>query len=121
MKKILFVDDMEERHIKARESFQKAVGGVDVVSSYSASDAVTKLALDTFDVVSLDHDLASEHYSRECSADSGCGCDVVDYVCCNADKFTGTLFVVHSWNPDAAKRMFMALVEYKLRAIQRRF
>lgn len=116
--KMLFVDDMAERfdHLVTRWK-----GPIQWV--VSASEAIDVLGQDTFDadIVSLDHDLASEHYIRACSANSGCGCDIVDWICENADKFREVMFVIHSWNSEAAQRMYRALINNNLQAKIRAF
>ncbi len=56
--KILFVDDMQERHTKA---IQQNIGRI-VTSAYTAKEAIRLMREQCFDVVCLDHDLADEHY-----------------------------------------------------------
>lgn len=105
--KLLFVDDMEERHTHIINTWKGEIQNL-----YTAQEAIEVLSQNQdFDIVSLDHDLQSEHYTRACSANSGCGCDIVDWICENKELFQSTRFVIHSWNPDATKRMQRALYD----------
>lgn len=119
MMKLLFMDDMEERHVHLASKLDQC--GMEITHSYTAQDAIAKLNTTVFDAVSLDHDMASEHYIRACSADSGCGCDVVDWICLNANRFTDTKFIIHSWNTDGVKRMHDALRKFNLDCLVKQF
>lgn len=112
MTSILFLDDMQERHDKLARGFIIYGLGVDLYSVYTAQTAIDKLIRDglSFDIVSLDHDLAAEHYNRACTdTTADCGCVVVDAVCLAKERFKNTKFFIHSWNEAAAVRMAKAL------------
>lgn len=63
--KLLFVDDMEERHRWIRRIVleQELNSKVDLYHAYSATAANKWLEREQFDIVSLDHDMLDEHYA----------------------------------------------------------
>lgn len=56
-----------------------------------------------WDDVFLDHDLGGEVYVDSSRSDTGA--EVVRWLVANPGGFTGTIFVVHSYNDDAAEAM----------------
>lgn len=56
--KILFLDDMPERHVKAKS----VLIGHELMHAMNCDEAKEMMLKHKFDVVSLDHDLAEEHY-----------------------------------------------------------
>lgn len=98
--KILFLDDMEERHKHAREWFG---AGDEIISVRSAPECVglyllAQSSLHPFDLVSLDRDLGG----------MWTGEDVVDQILRLhrwAPETVCPRFAIHSWNIPAAERM----------------
>ena len=116
--RIFVLDDMEERLM----NFRKWYGHHDYVEAKKAREAINVLANSSpFDLYFLDHDLNDDHYndgsggmySGYCSGSSwGTGYDVCRYIVSElpVDKRPKRI-VVHSWNPDGAKRMAQLLAE----------
>jgi hypothetical protein len=100
--RILFLDDLEERHKHAQEWFGPAAT---VVPAHTAPEALGLYLLaqssrQPFALVSLDRDLG-EQWTGE---------DVVDQILRLHEAFPGPEFVrppfaIHSWNIPAAERM----------------
>jgi CheY-like chemotaxis protein len=114
--RILFLDDMEERH----ELFQKLVKDTShfVVMRRNVEEAV-KAVEETdppFDMMFLDHDLADEHYpgyTGPVSDKAANGTDFVKWLVRDVEKEKWpSHVVVHSWNPDGKKRMAFLLADF---------
>ena len=100
--KILFLDDMAERHAHSREWFGS---GCEIVPAYTAPEALGLYLLaqssrQPFALVSLDRDLGAQWTGE----------DVVDQILRLHEAFPGSDFVrppfaIHSWNIPAAERM----------------
>lgn len=96
MKKVLFLDDDNQRH----REFKKNIGSHgDFV--YTAEECIEKLKTNTYDVVSLDHDLGGEIYVS--SGGKNTGMEVVRFL--EKNKLPQKLIVCHSYNTGAAPEM----------------
>lgn len=103
--RILFLDDMEVRHTTARAAAE--AHGHEMISAYTAEDAIGWLEREAFDVAFLDHDLADEHYSAPYASPSTGGTAhsgraVARWI---AEHGTPPIVVIHSFNPDGARAM----------------
>lgn len=105
---ILFVDDMEIRHVKARSRF---IGEV-FTSAYTAKEAISKMSKQLYDVVCLDHDLSEAHYLEAFEGNIpsliGSGTEIAEWMA-GAEFPVGNkpgLVVLHSLNPAGRKRMY---------------
>src|SRR5689334_19670090 len=74
--KILFLDDMEERH----RLFKIRNIGRDVTHVYNAKEAIEALNSTKFDVVSLDHDLSIDTIMLMPGEGEGSGYDVALHI-----------------------------------------
>jgi hypothetical protein len=103
VKKWLFLDDTEERHIAFRSMVSPYGKGVTVIYTYTAADAITLLNSEQFDCVFLDHDL--EDTDPDCT-----GQTVAEFIALHMDRNSLPRHsVIHSWNPEGAARMVAAL------------
>jgi len=94
--KILFLDDMKERH----DYFQESCIDQDITHVWTSKEAIDKLKTDKFDAIFLDHDLGGEVYQKSIR---GTGCEVAEFIARN-DVGTPDI-VLHSWNPEGVKNM----------------
>ncbi len=106
--KILFLDDDPVRHAR----FQKAHVGADVTYVWNSDDAIKELkenTKETFDFVSLDHDLAAQKNMELPPAGEGSGYDVALFIASMPMDKQPKLAVIHSFNPEGARRMRIVL------------
>jgi hypothetical protein len=102
--RILFLDDAAERWRK----FRMANIGRVIDWAESAEAAITLLGTNSYDLISLDHDLKIEHYNRtkECPHTDGfCGMTVVDHMCSRRRLFGGSNIHVHTLSESAGRDM----------------
>lgn len=97
--RILFLDDMEQRHEHAREWFGS---GHEIVSARSAPECLglyllAQSSFRPFDIVSLDRDLGGQWTGE----------DVVEQILLlhALNGLARPRFAIHSWNIPAAERM----------------
>jgi CheY-like chemotaxis protein len=103
--RILFLDDMEQRHRDAPERF--GFDGADVVSVWSHNEAVAALgANEPFDVAYLDHDLPSLTGAVEKT-----GYHVALHIAQMAPDRRPRRIVVHSSNPLGRRLMAELLAD----------
>lgn len=108
--KILFLDDMSSRHdvAKARKR-----AGSEITHVYTAEEAIEALKGTTFDIVSLDHDLAPEHYKHlrgELPPGSAAtGMVVAEFIAKLPREQRPGFAVVHSWNEWKGPKMVEVL------------
>jgi len=110
MGRILFLDDMEQRHT---EFIKATLGrGHVVVQVWTASDAIRQLNTGKFDQVFLDHDLSEDDIMIKVGAKSKVrtGMDVVDHIL-EMDPPPPEV-IVHSCNGPAALQMAYRLAEH---------
>jgi CheY-like chemotaxis protein len=88
---ILVVDDSIERHLIFKNKFPDD----SIVSATYYRQAIAYLIADNFDVVCLDHDLGDEFD----------GMDIIDHIVLNKGLYRSVLFVVHTFNAPAGKKM----------------
>lgn len=108
-KKILFLDDMEERH-KAFKRVLQWRQGLDFTYVYTAADAIAALNANHFDQAFLDHDLSLEDIMAEPgdpNAKVPTGMTVVDHILTMARP--PGMVCVHSCNGPAATEMVARL------------
>jgi hypothetical protein len=105
VKKILFLDDMQERH----DVFKDRALGCEIIPVYNYDEAVRAFEANTFDEVSLDHDLSTLS-SLGIPDSEKTGLDVVLYMVekIPVDKRPKKVYV-HSWNPGGASLMVREL------------
>lgn len=115
--RILILDDDEKR----QEAFEKRFRGNDLVHAFTSAQAIVALANGVkFDLVFLDHDLGEkvcEPYPHEITGD-----DVAHWMVASLtlDQVPDQI-VIHSWNPDGAKRMFERLHDAGFNAVINKF
>lgn len=96
MKRVLFLDDDPQRH----REFKRDIGtNGDFV--YTAEECIEKLKSNTYDVVSLDHDLGGETFVDPNGKNTGM--EVVRFL--EANALPQKLIVCHSYNTGAAPEM----------------
>jgi DNA-binding NarL/FixJ family response regulator len=96
---IFFLDDDHNR----RNKFKQNSIGHQVMFATSADEAFKILADNTFDIIYLDHDLATEHYSGEYGIEKT-GLDVAIELK-NHRHLHQALVFVHSLNPDGRQNI----------------
>lgn len=111
--KILIVDDDVVRHEHFARSF--ANKGFEVHHAYRHADAISLLDSIHFDVLFLDHDLQDFIYG-ESGRKELTGLDVVHHVVLLPKKPKRA--IVHSWNPEGARRMASCLHENGIRVFK---
>lgn len=94
--RILFLDDDPLR----TQNFKRAMIGHEVVAVETADDAIACLRSESFDAVSLDHDLGGEVFVA--SEEHNTGYSVAKEM---ATIETRPPTIIHSYNPVGAKRM----------------
>lgn len=110
MGRILFLDDMEQRH---KEFAKYVMGrGHSLVQVWTAAQAIKELNTSTFDQVFLDHDLSLDdimvvvgEHSKEPT-----GMDVVDHIMTMPTPPPD--IIIHSCNGPAAMQMLLKLEEH---------
>lgn len=102
--RVLFLDD----DLRRWAAFQPSALTFEVVHAKTATEALSKLEDDDFDVVCLDHDLVEDYYQGppHNEHDHRCGCVVAEQLA--EDAYYG-LVIVHSYNGDAAAKMVRVL------------
>jgi|SRR5580692_7551499 hypothetical protein len=108
--RILFLDDMEERY---RAWWDTNHLGNDIVWAKTAEEAIAALAPDDhhrFDLVTLDHDLADEHYQKQ-HAGEDTGQEVAKFIVAMPLERRPKRVKIHSWNRDGALAMKAILHE----------
>ena len=109
--RILFLDDMEERH----HAFRKHVDstGVECTYVFNAEDAIKALDGERFDVAFLDHDLGERDYQLFIHGIDhsfvGSGMDVVDHIILMSVENRPRQVVVHTWNSRRGHEMMLRL------------
>lgn len=118
MGKILFLDDMEERH----KEFQRVCRGAgrDIVPVWTASAAIDQLCTEKFDQVFLDHDLSHDDIMVKVGEKSvvPTGMTVVDYILTMEDPPPDV--IIHSCNGPAATEMEARLNQHPAKIRVRR-
>jgi len=117
--RILFLDDMEERWRRFR---QANIGQV-IDWAESAEAAIKFLHENSYDVISLDHDLEFEHYcSPVCDHKDGlCGMTVAQFIAEHPAPFEKSTINVHTYNESAGQEMIGTLRAAGLKADYRPF
>ncbi len=101
-KKLLFLDDDEYRIKIFRE---KMVGsGYEIYITKTVSETLAQLTHQSFDLVSLDHDLGGE---QMVASHSNTGHEVAKFIATMTDP--PKLIIVHSFNPVGAANMKKAM------------
>ncbi len=100
--KVLFLDDSEWRHNLFREwCSQKNIVAQHVRTADNAAAAMEE---EKWDICFLDHDLSDEHYGKGVGELPGDGTGLAKWMSQNPSHIPPKV-IVHSWNPDGAKRM----------------
>lgn len=108
--KLLFLDDDKNRH----EMTKKMFIGVDIRHVWTAEEAIKALNEEHFDEVSLDHDLGgSLTHGTLPGVGEGSGYDVACHLAALPMEKLPKTIIIHSWNPEGARRMGVALWELK--------
>lgn len=105
MTKILFLDDMKERH----ETFKRNNIGRDITHVWDYDEAVKALSETKFDIASLDHDLSLLTIMTLPDKGEKSGYDVACYIANMPEDKRPDTVVIHSLNPAGAQRMEAAL------------
>jgi hypothetical protein len=114
IKKVLFLDDMEERHL----AFLRMIRDIPDIESYqawNAKQAINWLEKEKFYLACLDHDLSDEHYvafqnnnllpGKAVYAEDT-GLTVAQFIALHQDpSLHPDNIITHSWNTDRAKEM----------------
>ena len=116
--RVMFLDDMEERHKAFLQTARRTPGLTRVEAVWSAKQAIEMLSTQPqFDAAFLDHDLHPEHYAGEFVAEEAratSGMAVAEYIAKMEYKRPGYV-IVHSWNGPASTRMCNVLREAGIR------
>jgi CheY-like chemotaxis protein len=116
MKRILILDDDENRHAVFRERLSPCFR----VHVFTAQEAIRQLETSPiFDIVSLDHDLGIQQRD---GVDPGTGMDVAEFINLHLprDKHPKLVFI-HSWNKPAANEMANLIREVGITVIVKEF
>jgi hypothetical protein len=100
--KILFLDDMESRHIFFLRSFANKKDKFDWAKN--AKEAYELLDKNVYDIVFLDHDLAEDHYYGK-SGDEDTGEDVAKYISTLPTADMPKYIIIHTLNPHGGNNM----------------
>jgi coenzyme F420-reducing hydrogenase alpha subunit len=116
--KVLFLDDMQERHDLVDQSIP---ANAEVTHVYTAQQAIDSIKFNNsrWDVVCLDHDLGQGHGLSDNEAPTGM--EVVDYLLDLTEEKRPAIVVVHTWNAPAGDRMEEKLRQNGYRVIRRAF
>lgn len=109
--KILFLDDMSQRH-DLFEDYAKGVNAT-IVHVFSAKSAIKALeASGPFDVAFLDHDLGDTQFAptQFAPSDEKSGYAVAQWIAAHPESIKDHV-IIHSYNPAGAKNMVMALID----------
>ena len=99
--KVLFLDDMEERHLWAR----KVLHGHELHHVMTADEAADAMMAQKFDIASLDHDLSDEQSSGYGGGVSD-GTVLAKWMATKLPKEKHPpMVLIHSMNPAGADRM----------------
>ncbi len=100
MRRFLFLDDNPKRH----DHFKTLSVGCDVTYVWTAEECMSALSNEkSFDCVFLDHDLGGREFVKEIE---GSGSEVALFIRDDLEKdHYPDKIIVHSWNPEGAKRM----------------
>lgn len=112
--KILFLDDDPTRHAK----FRMAHIGRDVTYVWTATEAIEEMKEQFFDHMSLDHDLAAQLNMELPPVGEGSGYDVALYIAELPKEKQPKLVVVHSFNPEGARRMAVAMKKVGIQVLR---
>ena len=102
--RILILEDNGDRVKKFFEMFEE----YSLVVVNSAADAISFASTSKFDAIFLDHDLGGKVYVN--SEDENTGYQVAKMLSVSINHRTPV--VIHSWNPDGAKKMKEALRDH---------
>ena len=105
MKKVLFLDDNEERH----KRFCMNRIGVNIAQARTYSEACTYLAAEVYDVAYLDHDLSELAAVGQPAAGEKTGTDVANFIASLPKARRPRFVVVHSFNTSGRERMLAIL------------
>lgn len=113
--RVLFLDDMQERHAHAHHWFPD---GAVIVPAHNAAECIGLYFLhqngyDPFDLVSLDHDLGERWDGRS----------VVSALLVLHDRLElpKPLFAIHSWNIPCAEQMWWKLQQAGFEVVREPF
>ena len=107
--KFLFLDDDEERQSKFYQKFLKFKKDEDVlIQTRTVEETIDALKTQgPFDILDLDHDLGGRIYVKEVE---GTGYEVALFVENELpDELLPKHVIVHTFNPDGARRMMISL------------
>ena len=130
MKRVLVLDDMQERHDVLGRMLRAR--GHEVVAVYSYAEAVEALKGPRFDEMYLDHDLEdfaiveldTAHgiaIARPNKAPEFTGADVAEAIAAMPAEKHPEHVVIHSWNPEGARRMWIILQRQGIQAVRQAF
>lgn len=103
MKRFLFFDDDKTRH----NEFDKIVNDfdVEVLHTFTPTEAIAALKSNKFDTVFLDHDMDFN------LVNNGNGMDVAEFISLHLDRLKyPDMVVIHSWNIECARKMESVLI-----------
>ena len=108
--KILILDDDLVRHQLFRDNFGYGLHDLTMVTT--VDQTISKLALNNYDAVFLDHDLGG-HQMVVSGGKEPTGYDVAVWLKNNPDRCPETV-IIHSFNPDGARKMKELLPQAEL-------
>ena len=103
MAKLFILDDQKIRH----ELFEIRYKDHDIVSAYTATEAITALEESDFDYIFLDHDLGLQVYTV---SNENSGYEVAKWISENY-KNVNVRIIIHSFNPVGANNMLHVLFD----------
>ena len=121
---ILFLDDSPERAALAHQRMTPEDRNKTIWCK-AADEAISVLKdyAEVLEKVCLDHDLGGQQFQN--SYAKNCGMEVIRYLESLGPEEKAKLdkvdFIVHSWNPGAAKEMAIRIFELGLKVIYRPF
>jgi len=98
MERVLILDDDEIRHV----GFKKKFKNVEIVSVYTAKDAIKEVKKGNWDWIFLDHDLGG---MQMVESGEETGWEVADFISRNPELAPKIKIVLHSLNPAGRKNM----------------
>lgn len=101
MRKILFVDDMKERHRSFKLVY--TTNEDHVIPAYTPGQAIAAMRMHEFDEVWLDHDMSDEEYADQRLI--GSGQTVAEWMIEHKDIVKAPVVFVHTMNSVAGPRM----------------
>lgn len=114
--RILFLDDNEQRH----ESQARNCVGHNVDRARNATEAISLMRDNRYDLVMLDHDLGGEDSENRMDCDED-GRTVARWMANNAAKFSATTAIVHSLNVNGSTEMVSILRDAGIEAFRHPF